>query len=579
MRTALLFFKLSCLPVLCFSQNIDKEIISVNDPDKTFVTVISVEDYQTGQKDYVENVTHAMLEGERFMLKLTNGYNVPKRNISYYGNANLTQIKLLVTKVSKLAKKYPNKSEIIIFFTGRYTLNPSETDYFLLPAGTSEKDLNYAIGLEYIYQKLEESNARKITILLDAEPAGWDRKESLLKDGGQVIDIKNKKIAPKTTVRIASMVKKEYFDVATPVDNKDTEIISTAKTDEDTQPPVIEILTPDISEPVSLAGHSLFIKGSAHDNSGIYVVSVNGEEAHLSKKGDFQANVVLNEGLNDVYIQAIDINKNITTEKISATCKIKETQKTVENVSGETNTIQEENRGISYYALLVGVNDYNDPLMTNLDGPLNDVDRLYNILKDQYIFPENNITILRNPTRAEIIEKLDKLEKILTEKDNLLVFFAGHGYWDENVEKGYWLPTDALHSNTANWIRNSTISGYISGIKSKHTLLIADACFSGGIFKTRSVIKESPEAVQKLYNLSSRKAMTSGTLKEVPDKSVFVKYLVKKLTQNPEKYLSAEQLFFSFKPAVLNNSENIPQYGVIKNAGDEGGDFIFIRKE
>ena len=85
-------------------------------------------------------------------------------------------------------------------------------------------------------------------------------------------------------------------------------------------------------------------------------------------------------------------------------------------------------------------------------------------------------------------------------------------------------------------------------------------------------------AISRLNELPSRKAMTSGTLKEVPDKSVFVEYLVKRLLENEEDYLPSEQLFFSFKPAVLNNSDNIPQFGEIKDAGDEGGDFIFKRK-
>ena len=73
--------------------------------------------------------------------------------------------------------------------------------------------------------------------------------------------------------------------------------------------------------------------------------------------------------------------------------------------------------------------------------------------------------------------------------------------------------------------------------------------------------------------------MTSGTLKVVPDKSVFLQYLTKRLSENDETYLASEQLFFSFKTAVLNNSQNIPQFGEISNAGDEGGDFIFIKRD
>jgi hypothetical protein len=70
--------------------------------------------------------------------------------------------------------------------------------------------------------------------------------------------------------------------------------------------------------------------------------------------------------------------------------------------------------------------------------------------------------------------------------------------------------------------------------------------------------------------------MTSGTLTEVPDQSVFLKYLRERLIENKEKFLSSEQLYSSLRLAVINNSNVIPQFGEIKDVGDEGGDFIFI---
>jgi hypothetical protein len=72
--------------------------------------------------------------------------------------------------------------------------------------------------------------------------------------------------------------------------------------------------------------------------------------------------------------------------------------------------------------------------------------------------------------------------------------------------------------------------------------------------------------------------MTSVTLSEVTDESVFMKYLLKQLQENEDLYLSSEQLFSKIKMAVMNNSKTIPQFGTIQDTGDEGGDFIFIRK-
>ena len=232
-----------------------------------------------------------------------------------------------------------------------------------------------------------------------------------------------------------------------------------------------------------------------------------------------------------------------------------------------------------YYALIIGINEYEDPMINDLEAPLVDATNLYGILSKAYTFNPEHILFLKNPKRAEIIDALDHLERTVGPEDNLLIFYAGHGHWDENTHKGYWLPSDANHESTANWLRNSSLTGYMSSINSKHTLLIADACFSGSIFQTRAAFPKSTRAVERLYQMNSRKAMTSGTLKEVPDESVFLKYLMERLEENQEEYLASEQLFYSLKPAVLNNSENVPQFGEVKNAGDEGGDFIFVKRK
>jgi hypothetical protein len=73
--------------------------------------------------------------------------------------------------------------------------------------------------------------------------------------------------------------------------------------------------------------------------------------------------------------------------------------------------------------------------------------------------------------------------------------------------------------------------------------------------------------------------MTSGMKEEVPDKSVFLEYLVKGLEENKKKYLTAGELFNFIIEPVLSNTKNAPQYGVIRNTKHEGGDFIFVKKQ
>lgn len=233
-----------------------------------------------------------------------------------------------------------------------------------------------------------------------------------------------------------------------------------------------------------------------------------------------------------------------------------------------------------YYALLIGVDKYYDDNINDLDQPIKDATELYSILSNNYTFNKSNIIQISNPTKKELIKELDDLASKCTKYDNLLIFYAGHGYWDESFEQGYWLPSDAEKDMRGTWISNAIIRDYMKGIPSRHSLLITDACFGGGIFKTRSAFRTNKLAVQELYKTPSKKAMTSGTLKEVPDKSIFIKYLCQELLKNEEIYLSSEDLFYRFKTTVINNSPNnqIPQFGEIQNTGDEGGDFIFIKK-
>lgn len=231
-----------------------------------------------------------------------------------------------------------------------------------------------------------------------------------------------------------------------------------------------------------------------------------------------------------------------------------------------------------YYALIVGINDYDDPRIMDLDNPIRDADLFYKTITSRYTFDRENVRFLRNASMAEMVESLDHFARVVTPEDNFMVFYAGHGLWNPDAQIGFWLPSDAQQSSTLNWFRNSTLRDYLREIKSKHTLVISDACFAGAIFKTRRAFADASLAINRLYELPSRKAMTSGTLSEVPDQSAFIKYMIDRLENNDQKFLSSEQLFSSFRIAVINNSKAIPQYGEIQDVGDEGGDFIFIRR-
>ena len=329
-------------------------------------------------------------------------------------------------------------------------------------------------------------------------------------------------------------------------------------------------------EEYTVSEKNIIVKGKAADESGIYEVIINGKDAKIGDDGSFNADVLLHVGKNEVVIRATDIRQNSVEKKFFVIRKEGQVAK------GETEELDiifdEQKKMPKYYALIMGASDYQDESVSDLAQPVNDAQKLYEVLTTNYTFNPQDIIFLKNPTREQMINELDRLTRRITKNDNLLVFYAGHGFWDKETEFGYWIPTDSKITSTANWLANSQIKDYVAAIKSKHTLLIADACFGGSIFLNRKAFAEGSDAANKLYDAPSRKAMTSGSLTEVPDRSVFLEYLVKRLNENTKNYLSAEELFGSFKNIVMSSSPVTPLYGEIKGTGDEGGDFIFVKK-
>jgi hypothetical protein len=235
-----------------------------------------------------------------------------------------------------------------------------------------------------------------------------------------------------------------------------------------------------------------------------------------------------------------------------------------------------------YRALIIGVSNYANegPNLPSLENPIKDAQTIYDTLTANYTFDKENVILLKDATRKQIIDGFEQLANESTENDNVLIFYAGHGIWEKQTNLGYWLPSDVRLESKSDWLANSQIKDYLSDnvIKAKHTLLISDACFGGSIFKSRKITPESVLRINELYKDPSRTAMTSGSLSTVPDKSVFILQLVKKLSDNQEDYLPARQLFSRIYEPIVNNSSTNPVYGVIQEAGDESGDFIFVKR-
>lgn len=242
----------------------------------------------------------------------------------------------------------------------------------------------------------------------------------------------------------------------------------------------------------------------------------------------------------------------------------------------------------SYHLLIICNQNYKDKGWTSLKWPIHDGNEIRRVLTSRYSFEENNVTFLTDPTRAEIYNSLLGLTRKLNVNDNLIIFYAGHGVYDLAMNMGYWIPSDAETQNSSNWIANDEVKRILKAMKTQHILVIADACFagtltrngvSGGLTNTTIDWNEMlpNNMLKNRYALKSRKVITSGSLEQVPDKSVFLESLVNMLETSNLKYLVSEQLFDRVKRSI---EEQTPLMSVIPDCGNElGSDFIFRLKD
>ncbi|MBI3500369.1 MAG: caspase family protein [Bacteroidetes bacterium] len=238
-----------------------------------------------------------------------------------------------------------------------------------------------------------------------------------------------------------------------------------------------------------------------------------------------------------------------------------------------------------YFALIIGVDNYKGTWPA-LQNAVHDAQAVELLLKNKYKFDNFKTLYDEQATRANIMNALEWLVDNTQENDNVFIYYSGHGEFKKELNKGYWVPADAQTASLSAYISNNDLQTFLGGIKSKHTLLVSDACFSGDIFRgnTVTVKMDSPEKYYtETYNLKSRQAMTSGGIEPVMDggkegHSIFAYYFLQALKNNEGTYLDASQLYDKLKIPVTNNSEQKPNLQPVKNAGDEGGQFIFIRK-
>ena len=146
----------------------------------------------------------------------------------------------------------------------------------------------------------------------------------------------------------------------------------------------------------------------------------------------------------------------------------------------------DENRG-KQWALLVGIDAYDDPTISQLRYCVADVKAFYGALtdpslggfdKDQVYLMTGNDTGRTRPSNTNVIVRLEKLAELVKPEDTFVFYFSGHGMTRE--EKPFLLSINAdartLTSLELSAIPLEKVKRILSSIKAHQTLIILDAC-------------------------------------------------------------------------------------------------------
>jgi len=244
-----------------------------------------------------------------------------------------------------------------------------------------------------------------------------------------------------------------------------------------------------------------------------------------------------------------------------------------------------------YRALIIGINKYapyGGAGWTALKTARSDAAAVATVLKNKYGFHVNTL-FDAEATRGAILDALQDLVGC-SDNDACVVYFAGHGYYDEELGEGYWIPCDSKRVEDGrapkeDWLWNSIITKILGASAARHILVIADSCYGGSLFRSDAV--PDPTQDMKWYRRAivrpSRYLIASGDLEPVLDDgaqhSIFADQMLNYLQHTEKDVFSASDLGMSLRESVSALTGQMVQMGPLAVAGHGGGEFVFVKPE
>ncbi|MBF0603018.1 MAG: caspase family protein, partial [Nitrospirae bacterium] len=227
-------------------------------------------------------------------------------------------------------------------------------------------------------------------------------------------------------------------------------------------------------------------------------------------------------------------------------------------------------------AVLIGINAYPQPV-PSLGTAVNDV----TAVGDKLGSLGYQSIVLKDASHGDIIGAFKSLAMQIKPGQELVVYFAGHGYYREETATGYWIPGDVDVSSAEKWISTKDISDFLSKISAAHIMVISDSCYSGSLTREYTFSADSDGlSVEEIGKRRAVMMLSSGGEEPVMDgggdgHSVFARTLLSNLGDGNQPRRGFD-LFNLIRSEVVKVAPQTPHYGAMLSAGHQvGGDYLF----
>jgi uncharacterized caspase-like protein len=338
----------------------------------------------------------------------------------------------------------------------------------------------------------------------------------------------------------------------------------------------IEITSPTLQRGLGRVGlGNVLLEGRVIAPEPPKSINANQVAGRVLSDGSFQISLSVAEGLNTIALAAWWSDDDMVAQRITVLSQ------------AHDNALVQGKR----YAVIIANQDYQDSEFPPLATPAADGRALAQLLKERFGFiTEANIAgkpasfVLINATRSEMVHAFSEIHQVAGADDSVLIYYGGHGVYEKETDRAYWLPVDALASEPGDWYSDQDLAAEIARLNAKHVLVVADSCFSGA-FRTRGASAHTPEMsrlqfLDQVTLRASRNLLTSGGKEPVADgggrgHSIFAQALLDGLQQDSQPFTAGELFENHIKKSVGGRASQIPQYFPMRE-GDDGGEFVFF---